>query len=70
MGTIATLESGVMDAVGHTIPFLDDYDAICLSEAVLAPKPPPRPIDLDLFAHFADDDVPVVLDPLMICSLQ
>ena len=68
MGTIATLESGVMDAEKHTIPFLDEDDAICLSEAVLAPKPPPRPIDL--FAEFADDDVPVVLDPLMICSVQ
>ena len=43
MGSIAGLESGVVEAVEHTGPFLDEPDSIALSESVLAPKPRPRP---------------------------
>ena len=42
MGTLISLETGVIDAVDYVGAFLDEEDAMALSRAVLAPKPLPR----------------------------
>ena len=43
MGAIRVVNRGVVEAVGNTLPFLDEADGISLSESVLAPKPKPKP---------------------------
>lgn len=65
MGTLSSLDSGVMDAVEHIGLFLKEEDAVALSQAVLGPKPLPRPIPepVDLVATG-------IVDPLAICSVQ
>ena len=44
MGTLHTTERLLVDVSDNMLPFLDDEDAIALSESVLAPKPKPRPV--------------------------
>ena len=44
MGTMFTTERLLVDLSDNMLPFLDDEDAIALSESVLAPKPKPRPV--------------------------
>lgn len=43
MGSVVGL-GGYVEAVDNALPFLNEKDATALSEAVMAPKPPPRPI--------------------------
>ena len=47
MGSVVSVGSmgmGSMEAVENTLPFLTHEEATSLSEAVLAPKPPPKPV--------------------------
>ena len=45
MGLLKSIPSEVTNVVEHTVPFcMEEKDGIYLSESVLAPRPPPRPI--------------------------
>ena len=42
MGTIQTLDGGLVETLENVLPFLDETDGIALSESVLARKPVPQ----------------------------
>lgn len=43
MGSVIVSETDAVHIVDNILPFLNDEDAVFLSESVLAPKPKPRP---------------------------